>query len=200
MRRAFNRSLVLSDVAGMAPQERLAFALSCVERMIPNYRYFQKKYDWGDSEVLLEAAEIAWLHLAGTVTHRRRVEEVVNKCEQVLPDTEDFDSIYVSSALDAGVACIELLNFVLASDISLVATIAELCIDSVDMYVQELEEMDAQHPNLEGNILTHPLMQAELERQANDRQLLLGRAAGDTSFSVLEMEWRNPSSSLLGLA
>jgi uncharacterized protein len=42
---------------------QVAFTLSCVERMAPNYRAFQKQESWGDFEPIATAIEYAWTWL-----------------------------------------------------------------------------------------------------------------------------------------
>ncbi|HJK90575.1 MAG TPA: hypothetical protein RMH85_26305 [Polyangiaceae bacterium LLY-WYZ-15_(1-7)] len=51
--------------------------------------------------------------------------------------------------------------------------------DSVDLIVQEQEEMDPRDPKRELRILEHPLMQQELVRQQRDLSEASQLAAGD---------------------
>ncbi len=60
--------------------------------------------------------------------------------------------------------------------------------DSVDMYVQELEDMDPADPDLEENILGHELMQNELRRQREDLEFL---SMLDDDMSVFMMAVKN---------
>lgn len=94
------------------------------------------------------------------------VEAMIQAVERAEPETEDFDSIFVSPALDAAVATGACLRLVSNGPRSNLIEVASLARDSVDMYVQEILSLDPTDENLEDRILEHPLMQRELVSQA----------------------------------
>ncbi|MGL1558168.1 hypothetical protein ACSTIJ_23390, partial [Vibrio parahaemolyticus] len=69
---------------------------------------------------------------------------------------------------DAVFAVCSLLDFVHQRDIKKLVNAVRYPTDSIDLYVQETAQMDAQDPKLESMILAHPLMQQELMRQQRD--------------------------------
>jgi Protein of unknown function (DUF416) len=67
--------------------------------------------------------------------------------------------------------------------------------DTVDMYVQELEQMPTSTQDLEERIRLHPLMQNEIERQYSDlEQLSLGLTTAEA-----RRKWYMPELSNIGL-
>ncbi len=73
--------------------------------------------------------------------------------------------------------------------------------DSVDMYVQELEDMDPADPELEEKILAHKLMQEELRRQREDLEFL--NTLDDeisVSMTAVKNKWFDSEESCLALA
>jgi hypothetical protein len=76
--------------------------------------------------------------------------------------------LYVSSAQDATFAVCALFDFLLDGDLGRLVGVPQLSTDTVDLVVQERENMDPGDPVLEQRILEHPLMQQELVRQRRD--------------------------------
>lgn len=89
-------------------------------------------------------------------------------CESAAPNSDDFSSIYVTAAQDACFSICSLLDFLTEENVNKIVQSAIYATDSVDLYVQEIEEMDPADPQLEKKILMHQLMQRELQQQEND--------------------------------
>jgi uncharacterized protein YjaG (DUF416 family) len=199
MERPFNRDEVLRSLRQLQVSGALAFALSCAERMLPNYSVFSRTEHWGSVQSLRDALDAGWDVLVGQQVSAQLLTRLEKECQEATPDTENFDSIYLSPALDAACAAGQVLEFVRTQELSLVADLASLSCDTVDMYVQELEGMDAQDPRLEQRILTHPMMQAELSRQRSDLARLQTIDWSHDRGILLRSEWRAPWKSGIGL-
>jgi uncharacterized protein YjaG (DUF416 family) len=109
-------------------------------------------------------------------------------CNVAAPDTEDFDSLLVSPALDAANVASLLLDLLITDAVEKAAEVACLACDTVDMYVQELDEMPPGAPDLEERITLHPLMQAEIARQLEDLETL----SGGWQEGELRRRWHSP--------
>jgi uncharacterized protein YjaG (DUF416 family) len=114
------------------------------------------------------------------------IERLRDAVATAAPDTEDFETVYVSSALDAAASAGLVLDYVLEGSTSSIVEIASLCRDTVDMIAQERENMDSSDPKLEERISSHPLMQAELKRQRTDLQSLAAFAGGAGDVEALK--------------
>ena len=125
--------------------------------------------------------------------------ELRRQCDAAAPDTEDFDSLIVSPALDASSAALSLLEYLNTSDLSRVGEVAALCCDSVDMYVQEIDGLNPGSKTLEADILKHPLMQRELKRQRDDLQRLGGLSLTREAIESVRAAWGRPEMSNLDL-
>ena len=144
---------------------RLTFALSCAERMLPNYRRFVRENDWGDPLVLREALDLGWSWLENHRISSDAARRLRDACFEQAPHTEDFSSILVSSALDAANSAANIAELLIEPDVEKAVEIASYGRDTVDMYVQELEDMPPNAPDLEERIRRHEMMQRELTRQ-----------------------------------
>jgi uncharacterized protein YjaG (DUF416 family) len=168
MEPTFSEKQTLDVLSQMAAHQALTFGAACCERMLPNYNVFVSEVGWRDAEPLRHALDAAWAACDGKVTSNDDLREMLSQCEECAPDSEDFTSLYTTSAQDAVFAVCCLLDFLLDGDVARIVSIARFSTDSVDLIVQEREGMDPRDPFREQMILEHPLMQQELGRQHRD--------------------------------
>jgi hypothetical protein len=109
-------------------------------------------------------------------------------CEAQAPDTHDFDSVYVSPALDAANSAASVFDLIESRDPARAIEIAYWARDSVDMYVQEIDGMEPNTIDLEKRIAEHPLMRREIDRQRGD----LGVVRQEQHPSRLRERFRAP--------
>lgn len=198
MMQAFDPEILLRSLNGLVPESRIAYALSCTERLFPNYLVFAHHHSWGDSEAIREALDLAWQVLTSGMRDLPTTHHLRNRVQQAEPDTNMFDSIYVSPALDAAASAGLTLELMIDDDARHVVDIASLARDTVDMYIQEHEGMAPNDPLLERRILEHPLMQQELQRQAHDLVVLSNMVWSQQNASALQRAWRAPARSNIG--
>lgn len=188
---AFNEKVVLQELNSISIEGQRVFGALCCERLFPNYVAFQGEAQWGRAEPLRQALDLVWLDVSGQVVSLDEVRRLVGECEFVAPNSDDFDYLRVTSAQDACFAICSLLDHVLNPEPDMIANIAKYATDSVDLFVQELENMRPDAPNLEEKILIHPLMQQELVRQAHDMEAIRQALAGQNSLANLAALRRN---------
>lgn len=152
--------------------QKLAFAASCCERLLPNYAKFQNEENWGDFERLQETLNKIWKMVEKNRITNKEAKELEGKWELVIPDTEDFDSSFTSAALDAATSIYELVMFCSDYSISRILDISTFSLDTVDRHVQDLLNVDYSDPNCEEEISVHPLMVRELQAQFNVIEIL----------------------------
>lgn len=151
----------------------VGFMLLCCDRMLPNYERFSSEEGVGDVLVLREGLRVAWSWLA-TSQLVEGLAQLRDECKRQAPNTEDFHSVFTSSALDAANA-IEILLEALempSQAASLAVEVAALACDTVDLYIQAHRNLDPASKSFETEILEDPLMQAELHRQEDDLELI----------------------------
>jgi len=77
------------------------FAATCCERLLPNYRAFSLIENWGDPQVLENALEFVWTTVLSAKLDKEYSATLIRACEEVAPDSEDFDSLFTGNAIDA---------------------------------------------------------------------------------------------------
>lgn len=163
--------------------------------MLLNFAAFARETGCGDVSVLHRALDAAWDWLIDRAPASGELRLLAAACESQAPDTEQCQSPLVSAALDAATATSCTLDLIVNGIPDRALEVLELARDTVDHFVQEVENLTGQEHDLESRIARHPLMQAELARQAADLALL---EAG-TAPSSLPGSWRHPTSSSIGL-
>jgi hypothetical protein len=104
-----HRRYLAEQLGRLSPQHRLVFAASCAQVLQPNYGAFDAESGWGQPAILHRALDVAWA-CAESVPVRNRVLELIEQCEEVSPDTDEFQTALASPALDAVIATIESLR------------------------------------------------------------------------------------------
>lgn len=142
------------------------------------------------------ALDRAWDALLGRPPSLDAVRELKGRVENAEPNTEEFQTILVSSALDAVAAAGLVLKLLEADDPELAVEIASLSRDTVDMYIQAVERLDPADAAFEKRILHHELMQAELRQQRNDLETLVSCSWAPAEVRRLKDAWREPEESV----
>lgn len=164
----YDHTVLVAQLAKLDQRGQLAFGALCAERLLPNYAVFSKEAGWGDVALLRRALDTVWAVLDGVSLDHATATALSAAVELAAPHTEDFDTLFSTSAQDACFAVCALYDFVLAPEPAHIADVARYATDSIDLYVQEREQMPAIGAHNEYLITTHPLMQDELRRQADD--------------------------------
>ncbi len=153
-------------------KHRIAFAAACCERLLPHYIAFTRETSWGDAQKLANILDMIWKHIEEKEIAKKELQKLSSDCEKIIPDADAFTGVLKDYAQDASIAVCLVLDYLLTNNIDSLVYVAEHAVDTVDLYVQESENMDSNDPKLEDRISRHPLMQKELAKQGDDLNLL----------------------------
>jgi uncharacterized protein YjaG (DUF416 family) len=197
----FDRTILRKRLEKLDAKAQLAFAAVCCERLLPNYLAFIKDAAWGDIIPLRNALDLVWSYLDGKTISLQEIKNNLSLCELAIPDSEDFSSLYADVAQDASLAICELLDYLIGRDINKITATATYATNSVDLYVQVVEDLNPNAPDLEQKILTHRLMQRELYQQEKDLEFIEKTMGIDSKFLYqLKNSWGNNGKSNLDLS
>ena len=170
--------------------QQIAFSASCSERLFPNYQAFFKEENWGDPDVMRVALDTVWDNLEEGVVPSKGLSELIEECDSVTPDTEDFETPLVSSALDAGTAIVGTLELCKDGDWNHAFEAAGFARDTVYLALsaQGLDDVD---------MVQHPWMKRELEKQEEDLTVLASSPTLSTALVLqLRHSWKNQNGGL----
>jgi len=178
---AFDSDQLKQKLSDLPSSKQGAFGASCCLRLVPNYVFFRQQTGWRDEKELVDALSLIWDWVEGGEVGD--LHEAAERCEALAPRSEDFETHLSTAAQDACFAVCAVLDFISGGgrDTERIVQAASYARDSVDLFVQEEEDMGSTDPELEQKILHHPLMQAELAAQEFDLAEL-GRTDDLSSF------------------
>ncbi|KAI9450913.1 hypothetical protein F5148DRAFT_1290478 [Russula earlei] len=157
----------LEVVKELGYSKQLTFAYLTCERLYPNYVYFSKHFHFGEPGTLRIIIDFIYEVLLSNPYNQDQIQKYLAELEPNFPAPENFNTILASSSLDVCMAIAETLNFIADKKFQRILDISTFATDSVDMYVQELENLDYNlDPDFEVKIQSHLLMQQELKVQA----------------------------------
>lgn len=162
---SFNYEALTQNLKTLPRLHRIAFAASCCERLLPNYKKFAEDVDWGDYDTFRYALDEVWKFIEEKTANPKFFKDLAKKCELWIPDTENFDSQFTSAALDAGNAVVETLLCCADGKAERAADVASFATDSVDMYIQDVKNLNYSDSNFEQKIQNDPFMKREIKNQ-----------------------------------
>lgn len=189
----FDEDKLERQLQKLAAWKRVAFMAQIGVRMLPNYERFSVETGFGDVSVLKRAFDTAWSWVESEELPHD-LAALREACERQAPNTEQFDSPYTSAALDAANAAAAILDAIAHPGESRSSEVASLARDTVDLYVQELLNLDPDAADFEEKISRHDLMQRELRRQREDLEALM-KWTGPRSTASRELRARSEARS-----
>ncbi|RYU93579.1 DUF416 family protein [Emticicia agri] len=154
-------------------QQILFGVLSC-EKLLPNYRQFSSAVNWGNIEILEEAIVMIYQYLQDIELNEGELDSIYEKIIEITPNVENFEGDLAAYALDTCSAVADAVEFLLSEDQSYVLNIASIVRDTIDMFIQESEELDIADENADQKIVQHEYMKRETKRQHEILRRLLG--------------------------
>jgi len=145
---------------------QLLFGVLVAEKLIPNYHYFSVKHNWGNAAVLHECTDFGF-GAVGNITSsvKKNATILMDSLQEITPDLDDYEGGASSYANDTCAAYEQLLTFIIDEKSELIISVVEYTIASVDMFIQEKENLNPNDPELEIKIRSDEHMIRELKRQ-----------------------------------
>lgn len=178
----FDEEKLRKELSELSEWHTVAFAAACCERLLPNYMAFSQREQWGDSDLLRIALDEIWASLNARSINIPYLNELIAKCEKIIPDPDDFNSRLTSPALDASSAIAETLEALIDKKAEKVANVATLARDTIDLHLQISVNNKFSILEYEEKLLSHPLMVTELKKPYDDLELLKKTPDIDSTF------------------
>lgn len=179
--------------------KQMAFAYLTCERLFTNYIYFSNNFNFGNPDVLREAIDFLYQNIFDKNPDKNKINLLTKEVEKNTPDTENFSTNFVSSALDACTAVLESLDFLVDNQFSRIKDISSFATDTVYMYIQYIDKLDFNTDRgFQQKIDNHPLMQKEVAIQLGIITFLSNSRAFDYGDiqTLLHLQENNKKSNL----
>jgi uncharacterized protein YjaG (DUF416 family) len=195
----FDEAKLVRELRSLPILHATAFAASCCERTIPNYFAFYEMEKWGNPTLLRQALDIVWAHLSGATRPVHEIQNLLQSFKLLIPDTEDFSSLFTSQAGDAVASIAYTMESLINEDINLLAVVGRLSFDSVYAYLWTVNDPDTEphivEASFEEQIIRLPLIVLEVEKQHQDLALLMSLE----KLTIETLEFLQRSSAKLGI-
>lgn len=157
---------IRNSVIKLSKKKKILFCVLTCEKLLSNYMSFEEENDWGDHQVLQEAIDMIYQYLINDkLFSNEEISELLERVDAITPHTEDFPGILTSFALDACTSVESTLQFILDDKAEHVMEVVSYAYDTVDMFIQEKENMDSNDREIEERISNDVFMQRERKRQ-----------------------------------
>lgn len=161
----FNKDALIDNIEFFSKEKKLAFVLLIIDRMIPALDKFSLDIIFR-SYIYKYCMNIIWSYFDNT-TKINQFAKLAAECFDGAPDTEKFDHPLTSAALNAALSIGAAMSFLADDDIDHIVEAAILGIDTMALFAQNSEaSFNISLPFKQ--VMGHPLVQQELQRQQED--------------------------------
>nr|WP_165449456.1 DUF416 family protein [Krasilnikovia cinnamomea] len=183
----FDGEQLRASLGALTSWQRVAFAVSCVEVLVPSYARFSEIEEVGDPELVRTVVDAVWSSL-GTSDGFSMPPDLPSPdaVKELLPTEDDWNE-WAPQAEDAIAALVYLLELIRSDDVEMAAYTSERAYAAVDEFTareQELEVLDASDRE---SLLESASIQTELQRQATTLDILRNRGADSSAIAELRV-------------
>ncbi|MEZ8082363.1 YjaG family protein [Enterovibrio norvegicus] len=100
----------------LEPWQHITFMAALVERMYPNYAAFCQQTDFAEPQAFRNLLDAVW-EIMTVKTAKINFENQLEKMEELIPNTEDYDIYMIYPAVDACISMSTLLHTLLDRDL-----------------------------------------------------------------------------------
>jgi uncharacterized protein YjaG (DUF416 family) len=160
------RNEVKDLIEGLPNKGKILFAVLTSEKLYPNYIAFENISHWGNHKILEDAISFIFQYIINEESFIiPEIEDMISRIDLVTPDTEDFPGILTSFALDACTSILDILQFIIDKNAEHIVDVAIYARDTVDMFIQERDDMNSLDPSIDIQIEHDDFMLKEKSRQ-----------------------------------
>lgn len=160
----YNEAELVRALSGVPAQLRVAFAAACAERLFPAYAAFSNRTGRGNPVALATILDRVWSDLLGDKMGLEQIHAELARCMGLVPGEDDQPWVEEQAyADDAASAVAFTLRALESGEPQEAAWAARRAYEALDHHVIHRLGIEA-----EEQVLAHPVVQAELERQHRD--------------------------------
>ena len=188
-----NDGVLKPNLCSLSKEKQRAFALILSERLIPFFSWFASQTSFGTTSIYRNYLDDAWRSLTEAVPSNWR--EAAQTCYMAAPHTDDFDHPLTSEALRAAISVALTMEFLADWDVAHVLESAQLANDVATFFANRRSARPPLSLTYD-QLIKHPYMQKELERQLDDLAFVESLPADLTQEKVAiikERVWVGPA-------
>jgi uncharacterized protein YjaG (DUF416 family) len=177
----FDRSDVQTGLADLSEWQRVAFAVSCIEILVPSYARFAAMEGVGDPELVRTAVDAVWSWLRASPSGDGPADLPPSSSVRSLVPAEDDWNEWAPQAEDAVASLYYLLEFLQTDDVQFLNYVAERAFSAVDELTARQMDLGVIDEPGRRALAEASAVQAELARQQEAMRVIRNSADGDES-------------------
>jgi uncharacterized protein YjaG (DUF416 family) len=194
----FSEQLLVKELERLPSPFRVVFAAASAERLVPAYTSFSRRTGRGDATTLAAVLERLWLDVQGNRMDARQVQENVVMSLCLIPQEDSGPWVSEQAwAEDAAAAVAYALRCRQNGQSQEAAWAARRAYEALDHFAIDQVGIDMNRAEAEEQVLSHPLVQAELLRQRRDLDELLAANQQDVIRVAQRMRERAQAESAI---
>ena len=130
------RANLEKNISQLSHSSKLEFVIDICQRLLPDYKSFVIKHNWGDYQLLSDSLDYCVRYSNLEKIDKENTNKLIKRIDLLMPDTEDFGDIEASFALNASAAVLETLEFITDKSDQHILNIASYMYDTIDFQVQ----------------------------------------------------------------
>lgn len=173
----FNKEKLKTQLEQLPFDAQLIFGLACAQRQMASYNKFHHETGLGNYDEISILISEYWDRVIEGKIHSITTDKQLERCMELIPNSEEVNSTMTPYAEDAGASLAYVIRAMVSGDNENLIWAAMRGYEAVDHYVVNEINADYNKPGIEEEILAHPLVQTELNRQERDLNELVGLQA-----------------------
>ncbi len=187
----FSEQWLINKLDGLPPLLRVLFAAIAAERLLPAYLSYSHLTGRGNPKSLSAALDRLWRDIEGQRMDSEQVQESLDLVMKLIPREDDNswvpEQAWAEDAAAAVAYALRCRENGLSAD---AAWAARRAYEALDHFVVAKTGIDTSRPGANEEVLSSPLVQAELSRQRRDIDELLAGDREDVASVARRMRQR----------
>jgi len=181
----FDPERLNEELAGLSHWQRVAFATSCVEVLVPSYRRFSELEEVGDADLVESAVNAVWDELERTTSSLDPSRLLPSeRALELMPEEEDWNE-WAPQAENSITALVYLLRLARQDETKYAVYAAQHAYEAVDEFVARERDLRVVDTAGRAELLQAPLIQDELHRQNEVLRILRDSTDGRSHLPEL---------------
>jgi uncharacterized protein len=172
----FNEIGRVEALRNLSKEHKLVFAIACSERLLPFYQRFYETEKWGNLLELKKIVDIIWGEILDHTLPTSQINNLIEQCANICPDTEEFSSPWAAPAMSVCVSIISTLECQLDGSTTKASESGAQALEAIYSYLYTKLDPEsgfhAANQTFEKKLIESPMIKAEIEKQEQDLQLL----------------------------
>ena len=189
----FDEVYLVNRLAKMDTTKRVAFAAACATRLLPLFEQYAVNFFSEGSETIRKALNLVWRSVTEGIWNHEIINNLIENVMDIMPEEDIEWTPLHAYAEDATASTAYTLRALISNNPREAGWAARRSYETVDLAAQKIIDFKPDKKDSEIQLLSHPLIQQELQRQKQDlADLESNEFTKDTFTKIKERAFSHP--------